>query len=62
MMNFIRWLLNLKPLIVPKQLTPRDIQLFSDSLGHIEEANKVGDYSLIETAIRCLRLIEKKVK
>lgn len=62
MQKFIRWLLASKPGIAPKQLTERDIQLFSDSLGHIEAALRAGDYSLIETATKYLRLIEKKVK
>ena len=62
MQKFIRWLLASKPGIAPKQLTERDIQLFSDSLGHIATALKNGDVSTIETAMQYLRIIEKKVK
>ena len=61
MHDFICWLFIRKPLVVTKQLTSRDIQLLSDSIDHIKEANKVGDSSRIETATRYLRIIERKL-
>lgn len=61
MKDFIIWLLASKPAIAPKQLTDRDIQLFSDSLGHIEEAIKNRDYLRIETPMKYLRIILRKV-
>jgi len=51
-----------KPAIAPKQLTDRDIQLFSDAVKHIARGLKVSDFSRIETALQYLRIIEKKVK
>jgi hypothetical protein len=61
MRDFIRWFFTRKPLVAAKQLTPRDIQLFSDSLSHIEEAIKNRDYLRIETPMKYLRIILRKV-
>lgn len=62
MEKFIIRMLANKPAIAPKQLTDRDIQLFSDAVKHIATALKVRDYSRIEIALQYLRIIEKKVK
>ena len=62
MEKFIIRMLANKPAIAPKQLTDRDIQLFSDLVKHVATGLKVGDYSRIEIALQYLRIIEKKVK
>ena len=62
MEKFIIRMLANKPAISPKQLTDRDIQLFTDAVKHIATGLKVGDFSRIETALQYLRIIEKKVK
>ena len=61
MKDFIIWLLASKPAKASGQLSERDIQLFRDAIKHIATALKAGDRSLIESAMQCLQMIERKL-